>query len=215
MVAMWTKVRDAAAAGLRVAIRWTLAGRLVCAEDGAATIEFAIVSVPFLALLFGILETAFVFFADQALGNAAAVAGRLIMTGQAQANQTSTGAPMTASQFTTAACAAISGFFNCTTNLIVDVQTYSTFSTANSGSATSLPLNTNGVLQINPRSPNFNMGGPGSIVIVRLMYQWPVWVKLPGLTSMMDMASGTGQPLTGRLLMATSVFVNEPYSSGS
>lgn len=209
---MWRKVRDAAAAGRRLGIRCTSACRLVSAEDGAATIEFAIVSVPFLALLFGILETAFVFFADQALANAAAVAGRLIMTGQAQANQTSTGQPMTASQFASAACSAISGFFNCTTNLIVDVQTYTTFSSANSSSATSLPLNSNGVLQVNPQNPNFNMGGPGNIVVVRLMYKWPVWVKLPGLTSMMDLASGTGQPLTGRLLMATSVFVNEPYS---
>ena len=57
--------------------------RLLRGEAGSATVEFAIVVVPFLALVFAILETAFIFFAQQALENAAATAGRLIMTGQA------------------------------------------------------------------------------------------------------------------------------------
>lgn len=188
--------------------------RLMHGEAGAATVEFAIVAVPFLALVFAILETAFIFFAQQALENAAVSAGRLIMTGQAQSNYQGSGQPMTASQFKTAACAAISGILNCNTNLIVDVQTYASFTAANAGNATSAPLNAQGVLQVNPNNPPFNMGGPGDIVVVVLMYQWPAWVKLPGLTSLMDLASGSNQPVTGRLLMATSVFMNEPYQSG-
>jgi Flp pilus assembly protein TadG len=193
----------------------TAVGRLMRGEAGAATVEFAIVAVPFLAMVFAILETAFIFFAQQALENAAVAAGRLIMTGQAQANYQGSGQPMTASQFKTAACAAISGILNCNTNLIVDVQTYASFAAANAGNATSAPLNAQGVLQVNPSSPPFNMGGPGDIVVVVLMYQWPAWVTLPGLTSLMDLASGSNQPVTGRLLMATSVFVNEQYPTGS
>jgi Flp pilus assembly protein TadG len=193
----------------------TAVRRLMGGEAGTATVEFAIVAVPFLALVFAILETAFIFFAQQALENAAVSAGRLIMTGQAQSNYQNSGQPMTASQFKTAACAAISGILNCNTNLIVDVQTYTSFAAANSGNATSAPLNAQGVLQVNPNTPPFNMGGPGDIVVVVLMYQWPAWVSLPGLTSLMDLASGSNQPVTGRLLMATSVFVNEPYQTGS
>jgi len=213
---MWGRVErmpSAGGRGFRATSR--LLRRLVRGEDGTAAVEFAFVAVPFLALLFAILETAFVFFAQQALENAAADASRLIMTGQAQANQASTGQPMTASGFATAACGAISGILNCANSLIIDVETYSSFATANSSNATSAPLNAQGVLQVSQTNPNFNMGGPGSIIVVRLMYQWPVWVTLPGLTSMMDLASASGQPLTGRLLMATSVFVNEPYQSGS
>jgi Flp pilus assembly protein TadG len=189
--------------------------RLFGGEDGAAAVEFALVAVPFLALLFAILETAFIFFVQQALENAAANAGRLIMTGQAQQNYQGSGQPMTASQFKTAACAAIAGVLNCNASLIVDVQTYSSFSAANAGNATAPPLNSHGVLQIDPNNPPFDMGGPGDIVVVVLMYQWPAWVNLPGLTSLMDLASGNNQPVTGRLLMATSVFMNEPYQTGS
>lgn len=205
--------------GRRMMSRWrwpvTAVGRLFRGEAGTATVEFAIVAVPFLALTFAILETAFIFFAQQALENAAANAGRLIMTGQAQQNYQGSGQPMTASQFKAAACASISGILNCNSSLIVDVQTYPSFAAANSGNATAAPLNAQGVLQIDPNNPPFNMGGPGDIVVVVLMYQWPAWVSLPGLTSLMDLASGANQPVTGRLLMATAVFMNEPYQTGS
>ena len=198
----------------RLTMPVTAVRRLMHGEAGAATVEFAIVAVPFLALVFAILETAFIFFAQQALENAAVAAGRLIMTGQAQSNYQGSGQPMTLQQFKTAACGAIGGVLNCNTNLIVDIQTYPSFAAANAGNATSAPLNAQGVLQINPNSPPFNMGGPGDIVVVVLMYQWPAWVRLPGLTSLMDLASGSNQPVTGRLLMATSVFMNEPYQTG-
>jgi Flp pilus assembly protein TadG len=195
----------------RLTMPLTPAARLIRGEGGAATVEFAIVAVPFLALVFAILETAFIFFAQQALQNAAVSAGRLLMTGQAQQNYQGSGQPMTASQFKTAACAAISGILNCNSSLIVDVQTYPSFAAANAGNATSAPLNSHGVLQVDPNNPPFDMGGPGDIVVVVLMYQWPAWVTLPGLTSLMDLASGSNQPVTGRLLLATSVFVNENY----
>jgi Flp pilus assembly protein TadG len=184
--------------------------RLLRGQNGTTSVEFALIASPFLALTFAILEMAFIFFADQALESAAANAGRLIMTGQTQQNYQGAGQPMTATQFKTAACNAMSGLFGCASNLIVDVQIYSSFATANSSNATSLPLNGQGVLQVNPNSPNFNMGGPNDIVIVRLMYQWPGWVTLPGLTSLMNVASGNGS-LTKRLIMATAVFRNEPF----
>ncbi len=40
--------------------------------NGAAAVEFALVAVPFLALTFAMMETAFVFFAGQTLEAAAA-----------------------------------------------------------------------------------------------------------------------------------------------
>ena len=194
----------------RLRMPLTAIERLLRGEAATATVEFAIVAVPFLALTFAILETAFIFFAQQALQNAAVNAGRLIMTGQAQQNYQGSGQPMTPSQFITAACA-----FKCNSNLIVDVQTYPSFAAANANNATAAPLNAQGVLQINPNNPPFNMGGPGDIVVVVLMYQWPAWVTLPGLTSLMDLASGSNQPVSGRLLMATAVFMNEPFQTGS
>ena len=50
----------------------------------------------------------------------------------------------------------------------------------------------------------YTPGGPGDIVVVRLMYQWPVYVSLLGL-NISDMSGGK------RLLMSTVAFRNEPY----
>jgi len=45
----------------------------VLRQDAAAAVEFALVAAPFLALIFAIVETALVFFADQTLEVAAKV----------------------------------------------------------------------------------------------------------------------------------------------
>jgi Flp pilus assembly protein TadG len=183
---------------------------LLRSHAGTTSVEFALIAGPFIALTFAILEIAFIFFANQALENAAASAGRMIMTGQTQQNYQGGGSAMTPTQFKTAACNAMAGLFSCASNLIIDVQTYSSFANANTSNATSLPVNNQGVLQIDPNNPNFNMGGPSDIIVVRLMYQWPGWVTLPGLTSLMNVAGG-GSSLTKRLIMATAVFRNEPF----
>src|SRR4051794_12899922 len=60
-------------------------GDLTVREEGTAAIEFAVISVPFLALLFAILESGIIFLANQTLETAATTAGRLILTGQVQA----------------------------------------------------------------------------------------------------------------------------------
>src|SRR6266705_3556198 len=61
-----------------------LARRFVRQQSGVAAVEFGMVAVPFLALIFAILESSVIFFAGQALETAVADSGRLIMTGQAQ-----------------------------------------------------------------------------------------------------------------------------------
>ena len=63
---------------------WAAARRFIRQQDGATTVEFAMVAAPFLAMMFAIIETAIVFFAGQTLETAGADSARLIMTGQAQ-----------------------------------------------------------------------------------------------------------------------------------
>ena len=172
------------------------ARRLVRQQDGAAAIEFGLVAAPFLALVFAIMETAIVFFAGQALETAAADSSRLIMTGQAQ-----TGGYDQA-KFKQAVCAKIYGLFNCNAGLYIDVKKYNSFASIN----TSKPIDSNGNMQ----SGNFGYepGGPGDIVVVRLLYQWPVYVSLLGL-NLSDMKGGK------RLLVSTVAFRNEPYGGGT
>jgi Flp pilus assembly protein TadG len=172
----------------------TTARRMIRQQDGASTVEFALVAAPFLALVFAIMETAIIFFAGQALETAAADSARLIMTGQAQT------AGYSQAQFKTAVCNKIYGLFNCQSGLYVDVKSYSNFASI----STAKPI-TNNTLDT---TTGYDAGGPGSIVVVRLMYQWPVYVSLLGL-NLSDVSGGK------RVIMSTVAFRNEPYQSTS
>jgi Flp pilus assembly protein TadG len=163
--------------------------RLVRKEDGSAAVEFGMVAAPFLLMVFAIMETAIVFFAGQALETAVADSARLIMTGQAQSQGFNQGS------FKNAVCAKVYGLFNCASGMYVDVKTYSNFSSVD----LSPPLDSSGQFQNNM---SYTPGGPGDIVVVRLFYQWPIYVSL------LQNMSGNK-----RLLVATSAFRNEPYGN--
>jgi Flp pilus assembly protein TadG len=144
-------------------------------------------------MLFAILQTALVFFADQVFQTAVADSARLIMTGQAQQES------FDQEKFKKAVCDRVSNLFDCQNELRVDVRKYSSFASAQTGK----PIDASGNLVDNFV---YQPGCPGDIVVVRVMYQWPVYVSLLGF-NLADMANGK------RLLMATSAFRNEPYSS--
>ncbi len=165
--------------------------RFLRRQDGAAAVEFAMVAAPFLALIFAILETAIVFFAGQTLETATADSARLIMTGQAQKQGFSQ------AQFKQEVCSRVYGVFDCAGGVQVDVRTYAAFSSINNAK----PIDANGNLTV---TPTYSPGGPGDIVVVRLLYQWPVYVSLLGL-NLTDMSGNK------RLIMATAAFRNEPY----
>jgi Flp pilus assembly protein TadG len=143
-------------------------------------------------MIFAIIETAVVFFAGQALETAGADSARLIMTGQAQTQG------YDQAKFKEAVCARIYGLFDCANGLYVDVKNYSSFASIN----TAKPIDSAGNMQSG--SFGYSPGGPCSIVVVRLMYQWPVYVSLLGL-NLSDTAGSK------RLLMSTTAFRNEPY----
>lgn len=173
-----------------------LARRFVRQQDGATTVEFALIVAPFMALIFAIIQTAIVFFAGQTLETANADTSRLIMTGQAQQQGFSQ------AQYKNQVCARIYGLFNCQSGLYVDVKTYTAFSGINNSQ---LPIDANGNLQTS--SFGYQPGGPGDIVVVRLVYQWPEYVSLLGL----HLANSSN---SSRVIMSTVAFRNEPYSVG-
>ncbi|HEX4411474.1 MAG TPA: TadE/TadG family type IV pilus assembly protein [Xanthobacteraceae bacterium] len=169
-------------------VRCFLSGR-----DAATSLEFGLLAAPFVASLFAILQTALIFFAGQTLETAAATSARLIMTGQAQTQGWS------ASDFKTQVCNQIHGVFSCNSGVYVDVETYSSFSSVNLG----VPV-TNG--SFNSASLGYNPGGPGDIVMLRLYYQYPVFVNLLGF-NLSNLNGGLN------LFAATAIFRNEPYAS--
>ena len=168
-------------------------------RKGATAVEFALVAAPFLALLVAMFETALVFFAGRVLDEVTEEASRYILTGQAQKSN------MTQSQFLTYVCTGsntatlVSALFNCN-NLMVNVQNYTNFASASTSSPT-LSFNANGTVS---NTWNYSPGAQGSIVVVQVMYQWPI-VLAPLGFNLSNLANGN------RLLVSTAVFKNEPY----
>src|SRR4051794_4873269 len=158
---------------------------------GSVAVEFALVAPIFFALLFAIIETAMVFFAGQVLETVTQDSARMIMTGQAQ------NAGYSQSQFKTNVCGRITVLFDCPNGIYVDVQSYPAFS----GVSVNDPIDA-GKNFVAPNS--YSPGGPGDIVVVRLFYQWPLFVTGLGY----NIANLSGSK---RLLTATAAFRNEPY----
>lgn len=157
---------------------------------GSAAVEFALVAPVFFALLFAIIETALVFFAGQVLETITQNSARVIMTGQAQT------AAYTQAQFATYVCSQVPALFNCN-NIYIDVESYPAFTNVTINSQIDGSNNFINNMQYSP-------GGPGDIVVVRLFYQWPLFVTGLGY----NIANLAGSK---RLLTATAAFRNEPY----
>lgn len=88
-------------------------------KEGATAVEFAILFVPFGAMLFAIIELGIVFFIQATLGNAMQEAARDIRTGEFQS------AGGAADAFQAAVCEGMAGLGSCD-NLRIDVVTSST-----------------------------------------------------------------------------------------
>jgi Flp pilus assembly protein TadG len=143
--------------------------------------------------LFAIVELALVFWAGQVLETAVHDTSRLVMTGQAQKQS------FDKTRFKQELCARVLGLFNCNAGMIIDVRTSGAFATANLSKPT---FKTNG--QVDDTGFQYQTGGPGDIVVVRVMYEWPLIMRTFGL----DLAD---TPTGKRLLMSAVAFRNEPY----
>jgi Flp pilus assembly protein TadG len=167
-------------------------GRFCRNESGAAAVDFAMVLLPFLAVLMAIIESAIVLLAGQVLQTATTNSARMILTGQAQ--NSSWGL----AQFQNSVCASLTVMFNCAANLHIDVRSFSSFSSVSLPSAT----NANGTLANNYV---YQPGNPGDVVVVRLIYQWPIFASALGI----GLVNSAGNTNT---LVATAAFRNEPYA---
>ena len=160
-------------------------------EDGATAVEFAIVAMPFFALLLAVMETALIFFAGQVLETATADAARLVRTGQVQEGG------IGEAQFKDELCGRVFGLLDCTNKVVIDVRTYEDFDAVALNKPVDGAGNFSGTFIYQP-------GVGGDIVTVRAFYQWPTIIPNMGL-DMADLANGS------KLLAAAVVFRNEPF----
>ena len=163
-------------------------------DQGGNIVEMALVALPFITLLFGVLELGLIFMVQTTLENASYTVARQIRTGELQT------AGGTASTFKTAMCNEMGWLgATCSSALNVDVRTFTQFSNVTAPS----PV-TSGAFD--PSKTSFTPGNPGDIVLVRCFYTWTLFTPVLS-TGLQNLSGGK------RLLTAAVTFRNEPYTT--
>lgn len=168
-------------------------GKLAADRRGATAIEFAILAIPFIMLVFAVLETAVSFTAEQVMANATDKLARKIRTGEIKPTTTDQAA------FRTMLCSDIAVFVpaGCP-NLKFDLQSYAKFSDV----PKSIPFTSPGV--IDASGFKYAPGGAGTINNLRVIYEWPVITDI--------MKSKLAGLQDGKVLLYTSTtWQNEPF----
>jgi Flp pilus assembly protein TadG len=169
-------------------------------RKGATAVEFALVATPFLALIAALIQTFLLFFAQSQLESAVRQSSRQILTGQVQTQDATLTQAQAVAAFQNTVCTNTNAAILFTCNgLMIDVQVASQWSAANTGMPT-LTYNSNGTVS---NTWQFNPGNAGDIVVVRVMYLWPVFFG-PIAFNLANQANGS------RLIMASTAFQNEP-----
>jgi Flp pilus assembly protein TadG len=169
---------------------------LFASRSGATAVEFAMVALPFFALLFSIMELGMMFMTSTTIEAATVAAARQVRTGQLQA-----GANNSAAGFKTMICNGMSWIStsDCMANMSIDVRTFASFSAI----SVTPPITNN---QIDQTQLTFNSGASCDIVLVRAFYPYTLITPLlePGLPNL-----GTNQ----RLITTAVAFRNENWQA--
>ena len=169
--------------------------------EGATAVEFGIVAVPFLALLFGILELALIFFIGAAMSQSVSDTGRLVrfcaFQGCGQA-----------SEFNALVCDGMKDLMGCQKNLRIDLMTGSDFQ--------SVSIVDPGDGGLDPDDPDKDVDdgtyantGPSDPVILTATFYYPM--ALPNFMTRLESIPGSGR----HVITATTAFRNEPFPSGA
>jgi Flp pilus assembly protein TadG len=173
-------------------------GAFIRDSKGATAVEFALIATPFLAIIAALIQTFLVFFAQSVLENAVRASSRQILTGQVQTQDASLSQTQAMAAFHQTVCNNAAVLFTCT-GLMVDVQVANNWSSANTGMPT-LTYDSNGNVT---NTWQFNPGNEGDVVVVRVIYLWPVFFGTIAF-NMANQANGS------REIMASAAFQNEP-----
>jgi Flp pilus assembly protein TadG len=172
--------------------RWI--ARYARARDGATAVEFALIALPFFALLFAILELGIIYMLSAALDNSAVTVSRTIRTGQILATSYNS-----ASGFQSEICNRMGWTpTDCTGNLAIKVEKRSNYDPPS-------PMTTWFDPSGNPIK-QFDVTKENDIVLVRAAYRWKVF------TPLLNQALSSS-PDGSRMITSTFLFRNEPFGS--
>jgi Flp pilus assembly protein TadG len=161
-------------------------------REGAAAVEFGMIALPFLFMLFAIAEIAFVFVLDSVLENAVIETGRLVRTGQASAQS------FTTDTFKTRMCARMTVFSSgCLGKVHVDVRVVGSYTNP------TLPDPMQGGA-FSASGLTYQNGAPGNLMLARAWYKHTLFTPF--------LAQGLARGGSDSWLMASTAFQNEPWS---
>jgi len=163
------------------------------ARDGVTAIEFTLLIIPFLLIVFSIIETGMNFTARQVLWNATQNVARQIQTGQVR------GSDLTQTRIQTMLCDQIQFMVKTgCEGLSFNLGTYSGFASV----PTREILTDKGYLS---RTGITGTNGTSTINQLNVLYRWPVLTNILYMTDSADAESGT-MPL-----FSTLTWQNEPF----
>lgn len=172
-------------------------------EDGATTIEFALVSVPFFLVMFGIIEQGMYFLVHRLIDAGVYQIAREVKTGQIRGG---TNGNFSEAQFKQRLCSkAVMKIFDCG-KLVVDVREVGQWD--NPGSPDLLPDGS-----IDPASVGFAPGGRSTVNVIRAYYDWPTvldWEKWGSGFANTTPVKGMGTN-GHRRVVGSAAFMNEPF----
>lgn len=167
-------------------------------RSGATAVEFAIVAMPFLFLMFALFELGMVFVVSSTLDDAMSASARTIRTGAAQ-----TAGVATKEDFRDIVCGKLSWLGSqCRANLSIDVRTFETFK--NQAAPDPIEKDKDGKKVFNEKALQFAPGAAEDTVLVRAFYRWKL---------MSPFLKGGLERLDGGVAVITAAvtFKNEPY----
>jgi len=160
---------------------------------GTVAIEFALIALPFFVLIFAIIEVGLSFMAQEVMANATDDIARQLRTGELRA------ANVSGDQLRTRICARLFVPEAGCPNLVVDLQSYTSFANV----PVTIPLTPGG--DVNSAGFRNSVGGASTINQLRVFYRWPVLTNL--MRNRIDSITGTGRTL----LFSTATWKNEPF----
>ena len=159
-------------------------------KDGSTAVEFALIGIPFIFMVIGIIEMALMFTAQSLLEASTAEAARQIRTGSVQQGGGE-------DEFTDVLCEFSAALIPCN-QIQYQVEAMEDF-----GEAQDFPdasFDENGDLE----DQGFDPGGVSDVVMIRTSYKYPI--KTPMMQLML-----TNNNDSNRIMLSTIVMQTEPY----
>ncbi len=182
----------------RLAVRLGMA-HLVSDENGSTAVEFALVSVPFLTFIFGLIAISLYFFSMTSLDRGMDMMGRKIRTGEA--------ATMTVADFKTNLCSTAGYWIKCP-QVEVFVQNFPTWASIQPQPC----VNSSGQVVTNTSSGTDKIaqysGPANAIVLVTTCYKWNLAANIP-FVHFGNMSDGS------TMMQTATAFRSEPYGTSA